>query len=147
MHTVYIASCYCNKFPKKAIFYGGGGGGLSSITVFPVDAVPCSLHCMWLSFQSLLYWQQWMNQRFRGFGVAFVCCLCVTLASPYVTNSICLGLGALTLISEPLMLTRISATTHTWTTHSLAWTWLWAMWSALWTQGANECKPWWFKCV
>lgn len=65
----------------------------------------------------------------RGFGVAFERSLCVTLAGPYVTDCICLALGALIVISEPLMLTWILASTHT-----LAETWQLVMWSAVWTQ-------------
>lgn len=49
----------------------------------------------------------------RGLGLGFVCSLFVTLAGPYATDSICLALGALIVISEPLMFTWISASAHT----------------------------------
>lgn len=73
---------------------------LMNVTAFPVDAAQRAASAAEFPASGLLTAVnevQWC-QRFQ-------CCLCVTLAGPYVTDSPHLALGALIVISEPLMLT------------------------------------------
>lgn len=67
------------------------------IAAFLVNIVQHTVQKKQQSFQRLLYWQRWMNyDGVGGLAAAIVRRLCVTVADPYLTDSVRSARGALT---------------------------------------------------